>query len=57
MTLTDCKSESPQEALERLEEALRNKIYTDTYYLDSTEQEQKYQKAKAELLTWLSYIP
>lgn len=57
MSLTDCKSDSPQEALERFEEALRNKIYTDTYYLDSTEQEKKYQKAKAELLIWLSYIP
>lgn len=57
MSLTDCKSDSPQEALERFEEALRNKIYSDTYYLDSTEQEKKYQKAKAELLTWLSCIP
>lgn len=57
MSLTDCKSESPQEALERFEEALRNKIYTDTYYLDSTEQEKEYKKAKEELLTWLSYIP
>ena len=57
MSLTDCKSESPQEALERFEEALRNKIYADTQYLDSTEQEQNYQKAKAELLVWMSYIP
>lgn len=57
MSLTDCKSDSPQEALEKFEEALRNKIYTDTYYLDSTEQEKKYQKAKTELLIWLSYIP
>lgn len=57
MYLTNCKSDSPQEALERFEEALRNKIYSDTYYLDSTEQEKEYQKAKAELLTWLSYIP
>ncbi len=57
MSLTDCKSESPQEALERFEETLRNKIYSDTHYLDSTEQEKEYQKTKAELLTWLSYIP
>ena len=57
MSLTDCKSESPQEALERFEEALRNMIYSDTHYLDSTEQEHKYREAKAELLTWISYIP
>lgn len=49
--------QGPNEALERFKEALRNKIYTDTHYLDSTEQEKEYQKAKAELLTWLSYIP
>lgn len=57
MSLTSCKSDSPQEALEKFEEALRNKIYSDTYYLDSTEQEKEYQKAKAEMLTWLSHIP
>lgn len=57
MSLTDCKSDSPQEALEKFEEALRNMIYSNTYYLDSTEQEEKYRKAKAEMLTWLSYIP
>lgn len=56
MSLTECKSATPQEALERLEEALRNKIYADTYYLVSTEQEQEYREAKAELLTWISYI-
>lgn len=57
MSLTSCKSDSPQEALEKFEKALRNKIYSDTYYLDSTEQEKEYQKAKAEMLTWLSHIP
>ena len=57
MSLTECKSESPQEALERFEEALRNKIYSDTNYLFSTKEEQVYREAKAELLTWLSYIP
>lgn len=57
MSLTNCKSESPQEALERFEQALRNKIYADTHYLSSTEEEQVYQEAKAELLVWMSYIP
>ena len=57
MSLTDCKSATPQEALERFEEALRNKIYSDTNYLSSTEEEKVYREAKAELLIWLSYIP
>lgn len=57
MSLTDCKSKSPQEALERLEQALRNKIYADTHYLSSTKEEQVYREAKAELLVWMSYIP
>ena len=57
MSMTDCKTKSPKEALEQFEDALRNKIYAENNYLDSSAQEELYRKARAELLVWMSYIP
>lgn len=64
MSLTDCKSESPQEALKRFEEAVRSQEqyhsdinqYGDSE-LDFTKVQTEYKEAKAELLIWMSYIP
>lgn len=64
MSLTDCKSESPQEALKRFEEAVTSQEqyhYDINQYgdseLDSTKAQAEYKEAKAEMLVWLSYIP
>lgn len=64
MSLTDCKSDSPQEALERFEaavDAVSNYQSDILNYGDSDksfdEIYSEYKSAKAEMLTWLSYIP
>lgn len=57
MSVTDCKSESPQEALERFEEAVRSQEeynydinkYGDSE-LDFTKVQAEYKEAKAEML-------
>lgn len=60
MLLTDCKTESPQEALEIFEEAVRKRTWAaynrpnDSVILEAN---QEYEAAKAELLKWMSYIP
>ena len=66
MRLTDCKSRTPREALENFEEAVRQQeqYQSDIHHygesdIDISDEsvDSKYQKAKAELLTWMSYIP
>lgn len=66
MSLTDCKSESPQEALENFEKAIRQQeqYHSDIHHygesdIDISDEtvDSKYEKAKAELLIWMSYIP
>jgi len=59
MTLTECKSSSPKEALERFEEAVRlhEGLQNDRNQFDPEEVNADYKEAKAELLVWLSYIP
>lgn len=64
MSLTDCKSESPQEALERFEVSVRaQEMYISEVKhhgesdIDSNEVNKNYDEAKAELLIWMSYIP
>lgn len=59
MTLTDCKSESPQEALEKFAEATANRALGSVGMAYETPQklEEDYQKAKQEVLIWMSYIP
>lgn len=57
VSLTDCKSESPQEALDRFEEAvLWNHITSGLPKDDEVKLRavSKYETAKAELLTWMS---
>lgn len=58
------RTESPQKALERFEEAVRSQEeyhydinkYGDSE-LDFTKVQAEYKETKAELLVWLSYIP
>lgn len=59
MSLTDCKAKSPQEALERFEEAVRTHegLQNDRNQFDPQVVEAEYQEAKAEMLTWMPYIP
>lgn len=59
MSLTDCKSESPQEALENFIEATRNKAFSEVgmAYESPDLIEENYKTAKAELVKWMSYIP
>lgn len=58
MSLTDCKSESPQEALENFEKAVRAHEMLGAHDPEDWQGiEEEYKSAKAELLTWLSYIP
>ena len=66
MHLTDCKSRTPREALENFEESVRQQeqYQSDIHHygesdIDISDEtvDSKYQKAKTELLTWLSYIP
>lgn len=59
MSITECKCESPQEALERFEEAVRNHtgLNKDTHFHEYVSITEEYKAAKAELLTWMSYIP
>ena len=65
MSQTECKSESPQETLERFEEAVRQQeqYQSDIHHygesdIDISDEtvDSRYQKAKDELLIWLSYI-
>lgn len=64
MSITECKCESPQEALVRFEEAVRaqEQYHSDVNQygesmLDFTTVQVEYKAAKAELLIWMSYIP
>lgn len=58
MSLTDCKSKSPQEALENFEKAVRaHEMVGAQDPEDRPGIEEEYEIAKAEMLTWLSYIP
>lgn len=60
MATPDIKSESPQEALERFEEAVRTherKECSDHHYIDEEEASKNYEEAKAEMLWWIKYIP
>lgn len=64
MSVTECKSESPGEALERFEKALMDYQHALTIHrLDFDTEDDlpnlkaKMETAKEELLTWLSYIP
>lgn len=58
MTLTDCKSRTPREALENFEKAVRaHEMVGAQDPEDRPGIEEEYETAKAELLTWMSYIP
>lgn len=63
MSITETKCDSPQEALERFEEIVRLQEYHQTLQVvgehdeDISEFKQAYEKAKEEVLIWLSYIP
>lgn len=59
MSITECKCESPQEALERFEEAVRNDEHHKTMVTlhgesdGQEEAQQEYEEAKADLLIWM----
>ena len=58
MSLTDCKSESPREALENFEKAVRaHEMIGAQDPEDRPGIEEEYKAAKAELLVWFSYLP
>ena len=59
MSITETKCESPKEALEEFAHAVANRALGSVGMAYETPQklEEEYQKAKAEMLTWLSYIP
>ena len=58
MHLTDCKSRTPREALENFEKAVRaHEMIGAQDPEDRPGIEEEYETAKAELLTWMSYIP
>lgn len=58
MSLTDCKSDSPQEALENFEKAVRTHEMLGAQDPEDWQGiEEKYKSAKQELLIWISYIP
>lgn len=62
MHLTDCKSRTPQEALENFEEAVRQQEHyqADLQHYGESEidiSDETVEKAKEELLIWMSYIP
>ena len=59
MSITETKCDSPQEALEKFAEATANRALGSVGMAYETPQklEEEYQKAKAEVLVWMSYIP
>lgn len=59
MSLTNCKYETPQEALEEFAHAVANRALGSVGMAYETPQklEEDYQKAKEEMLTWLRFIP
>lgn len=60
MSLTNCKSETPQEALAIFEKAaIWNHITSGLPQTDEMRMKavKDYETAKAEVLTWMSYIP
>jgi len=59
MATPDIKSESPEEALEKFAEAVANRALGSVGMAYETPQklEEEYQKAKAEMLWWIKYIP
>lgn len=64
MSITETKCDSPQEALERFEETVRLQEYNQSLLdrfgecdEDISELNQACEKAKEEVLIWMSYIP
>lgn len=59
MSITEIKCDSPQEALEKFAEAVANRALGSVGMAYETPQklEEEYQKAKAEMLWWIKYIP
>lgn len=64
MSITNCKSESPQEALDRFEKAVRKQEQFKSDILHNGESAFSYvetnnavKAAKTEVLIWMSYIP